>query len=488
MDDPPRAAPLDELIAQAQDTHVIVIGAGIGGLVAALSCAKIGIRVTVVEASDRLGGTVHTAQVGGVPVDLGAEGYATRGGAVRALVDEVALGDAVVVADLRADWIAGLPTGSAPVPVESVCGIPENPWDERVRRIIGWRGTWRAYVDRLRPPLTIGQERSLGRLVRSRMGERVLDRLVAPLSLGGFGIHPDDVDVEIAAPGLSNALTRTGSLAGAVAQVRAAAVPPETEHAGMEGIEGGMSRLVDALHSRLVGLGTQVIVGTRVAALEELDDGRWAVVADADAADAADRGDASDPGTAAVTSALDPADAIIVATDAPEAHRLLAAVVPSLELPSVTQLEVVTIVVSSPELAAGPARTAVYPVAGYARAAQVTDATARWPWLRRAAGEGVRVLKVTFGGPGITPATAGLDDSAATDLALAEASALLDVRLDPAAVRGAHRARYAQPAPTSALGRREAVDAARAAIHGVAGVAAVGASVAGTGLAQASRS
>ena len=92
-----------------------------------------------------------------------------------------------------------------------------------VRRIIGWRGTWRAYLDRLRPPLTIGQERSLGRLVRTRMGEPVLDRMVAPLSLGAFSIHPDDVDVEIVAPGLNAALTRTGTLAGAVTQVRAAA-------------------------------------------------------------------------------------------------------------------------------------------------------------------------------------------------------------------------------------------------------------------------
>ena len=117
-------------------------------------------------------------------------------------------------------------------------------------------------MDRLRPPLTIGQERSLGRLVRTRMGELVLDRLVAPLSLGAFAIHPDDVDVELVAPGLSNALTRAGSLAGAVAQVRAdAARRPATE--GLEGIDGGMIRLVDALRERLIGLGATVLVGAR---------------------------------------------------------------------------------------------------------------------------------------------------------------------------------------------------------------------------------
>jgi hypothetical protein len=48
---------------------------------------------------------------------------------------------------------------------------------------------WRAYLDRLRPPLTIGRERSLGALVRSRMGARLRDRLVAPsLSAPGVSI------------------------------------------------------------------------------------------------------------------------------------------------------------------------------------------------------------------------------------------------------------------------------------------------------------
>src|SRR5690606_30153615 len=101
--------------------------------------------------------------------------------------------------------------------------------DPAVRRIIGWGGAWRAYLDRLRPPLTIGQQRNLGALVRGRMGERVVDRLVAPLTAGRHGLTPDEVDVEIAAPGLNSALTRTGSLAGAVAQVRGSGDAPGYE-------------------------------------------------------------------------------------------------------------------------------------------------------------------------------------------------------------------------------------------------------------------
>ena len=297
--------PLDDLAAHAHETHVVVVGGGIGGLVAALACAKVGIRVTVLEASDRLGGAVCTVDIAGLRVDIGAEGYATRGGAVRGLVDELDLTDAVVPTAPRAEWISGLPGGAAPVPEATVRGIPENPWEASVRRLIGRRGTWRAYLDRLRPPLTIGQERSLGRLVRTRMGELVLDRVVAPLSLGGFSIHPDDVDVELVAPGLNAALTRTGSLAGAVMQLRADRGPKPAGD-GLEGIDGGMTRLIDALHDRLHTLGAEVRLNNAVDALERRDDGRWSVLL-----------------AAAEAHEIDIADAVILAAGADEAHRLL---------------------------------------------------------------------------------------------------------------------------------------------------------------------
>jgi len=461
-----KPTPLDDLAAHAHETHVVVVGGGIGGLVAAHACAKVGIRVTVLEASDRLGGAVRTIDLAGVRVDLGAEGYATRGGAVRGLVDELDLTDAVVPTARRAEWISGLPGGAVPVPEATVRGIPENPWEESIRRVIGRRGTWRAYLDRLRPPLTIGQERSLGRLVRTRMGELVLDRLVAPLSLGGFSIHPDDVDVELVAPGLNAALTRTGSLAGAVMQLRADKGPKPAGD-GLEGIDGGMSRLIDALHDRLRTLGAEVRLNSPVDALERRDDGRWTVLP-----------------AAADAEEIDTADVVILAAGADEAHRLLAAVVPALERTPVTALEVVTLVVDSAALADAPARTAVYPVPGTAVVASVTDSTARWSWMRQPTEPRTRVLKVTFGGPGIPPATAALDDRAAAALALAEASALLDAPLGAAQLRGSHRARWSQPPPVSALGRADAADAARSAIHAIPGLAVVGAWVAGTGLAQ----
>ncbi|KAI5080958.1 hypothetical protein GOP47_0004141 [Adiantum capillus-veneris] len=51
---------------------VIVIGAGISGLTAALMLKSRGVKVVVLESRDRLGGRIHTRYVDGLPIDMGA--------------------------------------------------------------------------------------------------------------------------------------------------------------------------------------------------------------------------------------------------------------------------------------------------------------------------------------------------------------------------------------------------------------------------------
>ncbi|GAA3446400.1 flavin monoamine oxidase family protein [Planomonospora venezuelensis] len=53
-------------------TRVIVIGAGFAGLAAANALTSAGVEVLVLEARDRLGGRIRTAEIGGTDIDLGA--------------------------------------------------------------------------------------------------------------------------------------------------------------------------------------------------------------------------------------------------------------------------------------------------------------------------------------------------------------------------------------------------------------------------------
>lgn len=457
--------PFDDLLAHASETHVVVIGGGIAGLVAALDCAKVGMRVTVVEASERLGGLVRSADVAGLTVDVGAESFATRGGHVRALAEEVGLGDEIVAPNPGGAWLAGLPGGAAaPLPKGGLLGIPENPFAEDVRRIIGWKGAWRAYLDRLRPVLTIGEERSLGALVRTRMGDLVLDRLVAPVTSGVYSADPADIDIEAAAPGLNSALTRTGSLSGAVAQLRGGRTA--APGSAVEGIAGGMSRLIGALEKRLTELGVEIRLSTPVEAVSPAAAG-WSVRAGEDDLHA---------------------DRVVLAASESAARGLLAPLIGSAgaDRPA-PRVHVVTLVLDAPALDETPRGSGVLTVPGSHRAKALTHATAKWPWLSASAAAihpHRHVLRVSFGSQSEPPATDGLELERATELALAEASALLGIPLDAAELVGSDIARYEQTLPGAAIGQRAAAAALRERLKAAPGIVAVGAWLSGTGLAQ----
>jgi monoamine oxidase len=87
--------------------RVIVVGAGIAGLTVANALGHAGVECVVVEARDRVGGRLHTVDVGGTPVDMGGSWIHTPvGNPMRRFADQVGVAcreanplDALVVYD-----------------------------------------------------------------------------------------------------------------------------------------------------------------------------------------------------------------------------------------------------------------------------------------------------------------------------------------------------------------------------------------------------
>lgn len=241
-------------------SRVIVIGAGIAGLVVARDLAQAGVPVTVVEAADRVGGQLASIRIAGLDVDAAAESFATRGGAVAALASELGLGDDVVLPRESPAWLVGAHGRAHPLPAASVLGIPVDPRSPDVVAAIGRRAAWRARLDAAVPLRRPEAYRSLGDLVRRRMGPRVRDGLVAPVVRGVYSTTPDALPLALASPGLPDALRSSRSLSAAVARLRAAS-PAGSQVAGLR---GGVHRLAEALERDARAAGAHVVLGSRV--------------------------------------------------------------------------------------------------------------------------------------------------------------------------------------------------------------------------------
>lgn len=456
-------------------THdAVVVGGGVAGLVAARELSLAGLRPLVLEAWSSPGGVVGRHEVDGLALDAGAESFATRGGVVAALADELGLADRVVTPEQHGAWVR-LPGGAGPLPRTGLLGIPADPWAPDVRRTIGTLGSLRASLDRLLPARAgTADGTTLGALVRARAGRRVLDRLVRPVVAGVHAAEPDDVAADAVAPGLVAAVRREGSLARAVAAQRALA----PAGSAVAGFRGGLHVLVEALVADVVARGGAVRTSTGVRGVARAGDG-FAVTLEG-------------PGGADVAGETLTTRLLVVAT--PRAVDLLAGVAPGLDgLATDPGADIVlaTLVLDAPELDAAPRGTGVLVARGVAgvRAKALTHATAKWAWLAEAAGPGRHVVRLSYGRAGDDAEPAGgaalpRDLDALTDLALRDAAAVLGVPLRREQVRAAARVRWRQGLPVPSAAHRETVRRVRAAVADVPGLAVVGAWVSGNGLAS----
>lgn len=245
--------------------RVVVIGAGVAGLLVARDLARAGVPVTLVEASDRVGGQLAAVRIAGLDVDAAAESFATRGGVVETLAGEIGLGDDIVRPLASPAWLIGAGGRACPLPAASVLGIPADPRAADVVRAIGAPSAWRARWDAVLPLRDPASYRTIGDLVRRRMGAGVLRRLVAPVVRGVYSASPDALALEIASPGMRDALREAGSLSGAVAKLRA------TSPAGSQvaGVRGGVHRFADALADDARRAGATILLGTRAVRVDD---------------------------------------------------------------------------------------------------------------------------------------------------------------------------------------------------------------------------
>lgn len=370
-----------------------VIGGGMAGLVTARTAARAGADVALLETGPVVGGLVGWHRVAGIDLDAGAESFATRGGHVAALAEEL---DLPVVTPRPAPARVLHAGRLHPLPATGVLGIPTDLEAPGLLEVLGPAGLDRARADLSLPIEPSTAERTLAELVTSRMGPAVLDALVRPIVRGVHSAEPEQIAAEVLLPGIAARLQAAGSLTGALRQVRAAA----PAGSAVAGIDGGVHLLPAALERDLSARGARVRTASPVRTLRRGADG-WQLT-----------GDTWQLGARQVVLACPPQAWGFLGESDDEDLTVLAAAGRAWPEPQTADL--LTLVLRAGDLPEHDRAGTLVAEPGHGAKA-LTYTSAKWDWVARAAGRDRVVLRLSYAGGILTAGTQaelGLRDAA----------------------------------------------------------------------------
>lgn len=433
-----------------------VVGAGISGLAAAWEGMRRGARVVVLDGAPESGGKLRTAPFAGVALDEAADAFLARVPGAVELCAELDITSELVAPATGAAYVF-LDGVLRRLPAEQLLGVPTDVDAVAESGLLSAEGVAGARRDLDapddRPPG--GADESVGDLVRRRLGDEVLDRLVAPLVGSIYAGDCDHLSLQVAAPQLAAARDRSPgdpSLVRAAGALRAEAV--ETGRPVFLAPVGGMGRLVDALVAKV---GDDLRTGAAVTGLLRDGDG-WRL----------------EPAgvTAAAVVVATPAFAAapLVAPHAPEAAQVLGAIEHS-------SVALVALAVPRSGIDGDLDGSGfLVPRSAGLRLTACSWVSSKWPHL--AVDPDVVLLRASVGRAGDDRAVA-LGDEALVAAVLADLETTMGLRAAPTEVRLSRWPRsFPQPRP----GHLHRVGAAEAAVAAVPGLAVTGAWARGVGV------
>jgi len=244
---------------------VVVVGGGITGLAAAYELTggaggpnAATPSVTVLEASDHLGGKITSLELQGRTLDAGPDGALARRPELAQLCDDLGIADQLRPIGARGATVFArrqlrvLPEGLN-------LGVPTSWSALRSSKVLTRRGSLRALRDLLwavpasRGPL---QDRTIGSLVETKLGREVVATLVDPMVGGINAGRVAQMSAAAVFPPLLDAGQQRGSLMRAMRSTLP--TPPaegEEPEPAFVSLSGGLFVLVDRLVAELVARG-----------------------------------------------------------------------------------------------------------------------------------------------------------------------------------------------------------------------------------------
>lgn len=179
--------------------RIVVIGAGISGLMVAYLLKRQGRRVTVLEKEFHVGGTIRTFRDDGWLVEAGPNSTLETTPLFQQVFQELGIAEQVVYANKEASTRYILRSGK-------LHSLPLDPFTFIGSRLWSWKGKLRL----LQEPF-IGRadkEESIAEFVERRLGKEILDYAINPFVAGLFAGNPEQLSIQAAFPKL-HALEQT---------------------------------------------------------------------------------------------------------------------------------------------------------------------------------------------------------------------------------------------------------------------------------------
>ncbi|WP_353048495.1 protoporphyrinogen oxidase [Exiguobacterium sp. s63] len=241
--------------------RIAIIGGGITGLAAAYYAKQAGAHVTLFESQDRLGGKIKTFYRDGFTLETGPDGYMARKPTLTSLITELGLEDHLVRSKTGTSYIY-VRERLRQMPAGSVMGIPTKFWPMVKTDLFTWKGKLRAGFDLVIPRVYTGEDISLDRFFRTRLGSEVVDTMIEPLLSGIYNGTLDDMSIESTFPQFITIEQKTRSLIlgmkALTPPVQAGVKPSDTGK--FLSIDQGLGVLVEALRPSIDRLELRTVV------------------------------------------------------------------------------------------------------------------------------------------------------------------------------------------------------------------------------------
>ncbi len=269
------------------NANIVIAGGGVTGLTAAYRLLEnkgsADLRVTVLEASPRLGGSLLTVQRDGFLFEGGPDAFVATKPQAKQLCIDLGLGDRLIETEPASRHVYFLRRGKlVRMPEGMVLAVPTRFLPMATSPLFSKLGVARMGFDLLIPKRGGDSDESIASFLGRRLGKEVVEMLGEPLLGGIYSGDPARLSIRATFPQLVELEEKHGSLVRGALAMRAQAAKRALKAGKQPGgpapsaflaLKGGMGELVDALATAIRERGGVIHTSTALDSIQKQEFG-----------------------------------------------------------------------------------------------------------------------------------------------------------------------------------------------------------------------